>query len=211
MKFSHSRAEDLLGQNDADLVTVAECLPLMEIEKAMAIFNQLLRPGGTLAIWFYGGPICPGSDANTPEIQKLDRAITSRSFDPVRPLKGPTWSTIRSWLDNVTFAPSEWKDVRRMKWNSGYPLDFSEDFKDDLPSAIAASEIVETREDPTFWAKEVDLTWAKGFIDAQIPRQTSYLTDEVERMYREMREPMDGKMHPITWPVILTLAMKVGL
>jgi trans-aconitate 3-methyltransferase len=206
--FSHSRAEDLSGDKIADLVTVAECLPLMEIEKAISTFRDLLKPGGTLAIWFYGGPIYTGHDTATSEIQKLHRDITSRSFDQLRPLKGPTWSTIGSWLDNVALLPGEWKDVRRVKWNAEYPLGFSEDFKNDMPSAIGSSETMEKISDPTFWAKDVDFAWAKGFIDAQIPRKESYLTAEVEIIYAKMEELMGGKEHPITWPAILILATR---
>ena len=121
---------------------------------------------------------------------------------------GPAWPTIGSWLDAVALPPAVWEDVRRVKWNSAYPLGFSDDFKDGLPSAVAASEVVEPIEDLTFWEKEVDFAWARGFIDAQIPRKTSYLTQEVERMYKEMRELMEGKVLTITWPVVLILATK---
>ena len=177
-------------------------------KKAMSAFSNILKQGGTLAIWFYGGPMYTSNDASTPEIQQLHRKITFRSYDPVRPVKGPTCSTIGSWFDNVAMSSDSWKDVRRMKWNSGFPLGFSEDFKNDMPSAICSSETIETMSDDTFWAKDVDIAWARGFIDAQIPRNESYLTAEVERMYETMQGLMHGRTHTITWPVILILATK---
>jgi hypothetical protein len=204
----HSRVEDLLGRNDADLIMVAECLPLMEVESAMSAFSDLLKTGGTLAIWFYGGPIYVGDTPETAGIQRLHRLITSRSFDPVRPLLGPTWSTIGNWLDDVAVPAGMWEDVRRVKWNSTYPLGFSEDFKDGLPSAVGEGEVVERVEDLTLWEKDVDYEWVRGFIDAQIPRRTSYLTGEVEGLYEEMRGWMEGKLRRITWPVVLILATK---
>lgn len=47
------RGEDLLEvagagqQGKVDLITLAECLPLMDAEKAFVDFGKLLRPGGT--------------------------------------------------------------------------------------------------------------------------------------------------------------------
>lgn len=40
----------------ASLLTVAECLPLLDVPKAMSTFAHLLQPDGTPAVWFYGRP-----------------------------------------------------------------------------------------------------------------------------------------------------------
>lgn len=203
--FQQSRAEDVVDSG-ADMATVAECLPLMDLDQAMATFGSLLRPGGTLAIWFYGGPIY--ADPGHEDIQSLHRAITARSFDELRPLTGHTWDTIRSWLDNVKLPANHWKDVKRIKWNSDRPLSFSDEFESALESAIQPEETVKIVTDREFWAKDVDFLWARGFIAAQIPRQESYITPEVERMYARMEKLMSGKLHRITWPVVLILATK---
>ncbi|OCK78551.1 S-adenosyl-L-methionine-dependent methyltransferase [Lepidopterella palustris CBS 459.81] len=206
VSFAVSRAEDVVATTKADLITVAECLPLMDIERAMGNFSELLKPGGTLAIWFYGGPIY--IDAGDEEIQALHRTITSLSYDEIKPRKGNAWSTIGSWFDNVELPEKIWTDVKRIKWNSDKPLGFSDEFQNDAASCVRPDEVVEEKIDRSFWDKEVDFRWAKSFIDAQIPRQKSYITLEVETMYDQMEKLMAGRVHKITWPVVLILATK---
>jgi SAM-dependent methyltransferase len=42
--------------SSVDLVAAAECMPLMDAEKAIDAFAKVLKPNGTLAVWFYGRP-----------------------------------------------------------------------------------------------------------------------------------------------------------
>ncbi len=93
-----------LGQ--ADLVTVAECIPLMHAEQAMSVLAKLLRLGGTVAIWFYGRPIF--ADKSQKKCQAIYSRITGKAFERVLPLKGSPMAraliTMASWLDNVSFT-----------------------------------------------------------------------------------------------------------
>lgn len=125
--FEVCAAEDLAKpktgcEGTADMVTVAEAIPIMNADAALAAFATLLQPGGTLAIWFYGGPIfnSPGAAENSEmvkRVQALFRHITSRSLDQVRATVGadliPAESTLLSWLDNIAFDPASFQDVRR--------------------------------------------------------------------------------------------------
>ena len=53
-------AEDLSSKHkpgSAAMLTAAECLPLLDIPRAMSTFDHILQPKGTLAAWFYGTPV----------------------------------------------------------------------------------------------------------------------------------------------------------
>lgn len=209
------KAEDV-GRGDeekVDLVTAGECLALMDVPKAISNFAKLLAPGGTLAVWYYGGPKYIGSDVA--DIQALHRKITARSFDEFRPF-GPFWSsawvTIASWLDSVELPPQDWRDVRRIKWNEDLPLSYIDEdefgFEVDYKNHVPEEELVESRKDTTFWAKAADFEFAKGTIDAQIPRTKDYITEEVQGMFDQLEKMMEGRKLQVTWPVVLVLATK---
>lgn len=76
---------------------------------------------------------------------------------------------------------------------------------------IGQGETVDERgADRTFWEKiNVDFAWAKGFIDAQMPRKEAYAVGEVKAMLDELQRLMDGKVWNASWPVVLLLASKV--
>ncbi|KAJ8126822.1 hypothetical protein O1611_g6816 [Lasiodiplodia mahajangana] len=65
MAFVRSPAEELVaaslpkhaGLGETDLLLVSECIPLLDAPRALEAFHTMLRPGGTLAIYFYGRPI----------------------------------------------------------------------------------------------------------------------------------------------------------
>jgi SAM-dependent methyltransferase len=206
----------------ANMVTAAECIPLMNTDAAMATFSQLLKPNGTVAIWFYGGPIYASPDADDETIKKvqaLHRKITEHSFEEFRPLGKSSWkqacTKISSWLDNVPFDPNHWKDVRRVKWNSNHQLFFIDlesydyDFKTDFVNKVRDEEVVEQINDREFWIKkDVEFEWAKEFIDAQVPRTEDYVTYEVKELYEELETLMEGHRWNVGWPVVLLLATK---
>ena len=62
------RAEDLadsVGRGDqgkVDLITVAQAIPLLDVKRALSQCAKLLRPGGTLAVWFHGAQFSSKKD-----------------------------------------------------------------------------------------------------------------------------------------------------
>jgi trans-aconitate 3-methyltransferase len=55
MKLKQCSAEALVKahpSSNIDLITAAECLTLVDRDKALAGFATMLKPNGTLAIWF---------------------------------------------------------------------------------------------------------------------------------------------------------------
>ncbi|KAG6361926.1 hypothetical protein INS49_010155 [Diaporthe citri] len=206
------KAEAVISANKdragtADLITAAECIPLMDIDAAMSAFAKLLRPAGTLAIWFYGGPIfaIPGLDEHSPEVtgvQALFQEILNRSYDEFRPFKGSVLekpcTMIESWLDNVAFDPAQFKDVERVKWNTDRELHMlgrdAIGFDMKHINLIGEGEIVvDEGVDRSFLLREnVDFDWAKGFIDSAIARKKYYITDEVGEMLGRLEAKMKG-------------------
>lgn len=216
-----SASKDRAGT--ADLITAAECIPLMDIDAAMSAFAKLLRPGGTLAIWFYGRPILaiPGLDEHSPEVtgvQALFQEIFNRSYDEFRPFKGSVLekpcTMVNSWLDNVAFDPAQFKDVERLKWNTDRELHMlgndAMDFDVKHINLIREGEtVVDEGVDRSFLLREnVDFGWAKGFIDSAIARKKDYITEEVEEMLGRLERKMEGNTWNVSLPGVLLLATK---
>ena len=95
-EFVHSRGEDVSNdtgyKGTVDLVVAAESICLMDAERALSCFAELLRPRGTLAIWFYGRPAFVNIDDPMHERQQyLLGRILSRMFSKFRPMKETLW------------------------------------------------------------------------------------------------------------------------
>lgn len=90
--FEIRRAENLLNvsrakpEDKADLTTLAKWIPLMDAEKAFDRFARMMRPGGTLAVSFYGKPIFdePGQEKR----QAIYDRITAKAIERIFPSKG---------------------------------------------------------------------------------------------------------------------------
>ncbi len=218
-------AEDLVtlmgpdGHGTADLITLAECIPLMSAEHAFSGFAKLLRPGGTLAIWFYGKPIFAGDGQE--KSQQIYNQIAGKAFSRIFPIKDTIWqqafTVMASWLDNIGFPQEDWKDVERINWNHDKPLSFLPekyfDFEIKYKHSVTPDEKVDERVDRDFWAREqCGADWVEGFIDAQFPWKST--NDEVgaqlKPMYKELEEAMGGQgsKTKIGWPVVLLLATR---
>lgn len=228
VSFEVGIAEDVVSANKdregtADLITVAECIPLMDTGAAMSAFAGLLRPGGTLAIWFYGKPLfaSPGLGEDSPEVsgvQVLFQGVLNHSYDEFRPFKGGVLeragTMINSWLDNVPFDPAQFREVKRIKWNTDTGLNMLGrdvvDFDVKHVSLVGEDEVVEDEGvDRSFMLREnVDFDWAKGFIDSAIARKKDYITEEVEEMLGRLEGKMKGKTWNVSWPAVLLLATK---
>ena len=225
ISFQHCRAEDLstVGGPDsegrADLVTLAECVPLLDVQKAFGGFARMMRSGGTLAVWFYGKPIFDGPGQE--KSQAIFDKITAKAFERIRPFKGtpmePAFATLAPWLDDIAFPASEWSDVKRIKWNNDKQLTFLDkehfDFDYEYKSAIGRHEESVEKLDRTFWAKEeCGIEWAKEFNDAQFPWKTE--TDDIDTqlvtMFEDLEAAMGGKGSKVSiaWPVVLLLATR---
>lgn len=209
----------------ADAVFVGEALALMDPVAAFAGFRNMLRAGGTLAVWFYGRP----AFADGPErerCQELYGRIATRRFGAFikggggGPEKTAGWKRatdmLASWFDNVVFPTEDWKDVERHKWNTGGKMCFYDDeacdFAVEASSAISKDEKVVESTDETLWAESWNVAEVRRFIEVNLPsfRGEKDEDSEVEAWYDELEAAMGGKdtRRKIVWPVVLLLATR---
>jgi trans-aconitate 3-methyltransferase len=226
-------AEDLAGLpgsgawlGKTDMITAAECIPIMDIAAAMRTFHALLVSGGTLAVWFYGRPIflqSYGRDAAVDEVaQAAYDKLPTKAFGCVRPQRGSRWedstNVMASWLENIPIDYEEhWANVKRYNWNRDREMCFFDeaacDFEWKMTSLVdnEKEEIVETI-DRTIFAKEWAVEDAKGFVKANLPAfmQSEELWESMEPLFKELEEALGGKDSTVTvtWPVTLILATK---
>lgn len=220
-----------------DMIVAAECWPLVDSAVALSAFHQALRPGGSVAIWFYGPPIFAERD-HALKCQPLLKQTMSHAFARIIKTIGPEgergWkrsiSRMSAWLDDVDFFPREtesltdeqqkkapWTDVRRYKWNSGHELAFvgqeSCDFSaPPSPSAIRPDqETLIEKDDLTFWESEWDIHDLVRFLKVILPTMDQVMSQDtkVQELLAQLGTAMQGK-RKITWPVVLLLATKAG-
>ncbi|KAJ7775108.1 S-adenosyl-L-methionine-dependent methyltransferase [Mycena metata] len=226
ISFFEAASEDLAGHfpsGSVDLVTAAECLPLVDAEVTVDGFARLLRPGGTLAAWFYGRPTFAASGPDAARCQSLLDRTFSLAFQRVIRGGGPGWerATTRlvSWLDDVGFPAAQWESVERWKWNTHASMCFYDpevacDFPVERISSIdAARELVVEERDTNFWAKRWDVAGVRRYLYAAVPGIQAILDaaePELEALFSQLEAAMGGPsaVHDITWPVVLILATR---
>lgn len=228
-KFSSSlcTGEDLAKHHapqSADFIGAAECLPLMDADAALEAFATVLKPGGTLAIWFYGRP-----HFSEPEFaricQPLFDSIMDRAFSKVINGFGPertaswkrTASAMASWLDYLDFPTGSWEKVQRWKWNSksaalGFFTPDACDFEIETMSNVTDAEELLEKEDPQMWGGSWDIEGVKRFVDFSFPNIQDKVNGdvEIERLFGELENAMSGKkgddVRSYKWPIVLILA-----
>lgn len=226
LSFTLSRGEDLLEHHPAgsfDLITCAETFPLMDTAQALDNISALLRPGGTLAIWFYGPPHFT-EDEFAPECQPLLDAIMDHNFRPVvsggGDVRQGSWKRAAdgkaSWLDYIPFEKGVWADVQRRKWNTHARLSFFTPAACDFPvepcNNVGEGEFTGEERDDSFWQVTWDLGMLRRFVDASFPKSKGLSgTDEaMETMFAQLEDAMGGRgvERNLSWPVVLILASK---
>lgn len=229
--FVKSPAEELasvpmpeeVGRGKTDLVVVSECIPLLDAPKALQAFHTLLRPGGTLAIYFYGRPIYADGDAAACDAiyeciaTRINTFLFPFKGTPVFPFRARVADTIASYLDNVALPSEEWEGVERLKWNCDHPLLFhgKEGYDFELTPVDRRGEGDTSREviDREFWAEEWDVERVKAFLDSVYPnyrKKAGERYSEIEGMLEELRAAMGGgeARRRVCFPVVLILATR---
>ena len=228
VSFTHSMGEDLHthhAADSADLVAAAEAMVLMDSDAASASFAKILKPGGTLAAWFYGRPTFSDPillDRGQPLIDKIMvrnwRKVIRGSSEKRKAGFKRAADGMASWLDHVAFDPETWKDVHRIKWNPQAILPFfgreACGFEVDLVSKVrTGEEKVEEREDPSWWRNDWNAEELKKYFSVLFPGFKEAIGEgdaEIETLFGELTGLMGGKnkKHPFTWPAVLIMATR---
>lgn len=231
MTFVKSPAEELasgatpeeVGRGKTDLVVVSECMPLLDAPKALQAFHTLLRPGGTLAIYFYGRPVF--ADGDVAACDAIYERIATRICTFLLPFKGTPGfpfhargaEALVSYLDNIALPSEQWEGVERLKWNCDHPLLFNgkEGYDFEFAPVDRRGEGETSREviDREFWAEEWDVERVKAYLGSVYPNYREKAGErysEVEGMLEELRAAMGGgeARRRVSFPVVLILATR---
>ncbi|KAJ4305494.1 hypothetical protein N0V90_001025 [Kalmusia sp. IMI 367209] len=229
LSWTVSRAEDLINYHTPssfNMITCALTFPLLDTEKALHCMSTLLRPGGTLAIWFYGPPIFL-DPVQTAKGQAALYAALDHAFKPIvtggDPQARAAWKHaaegMASWLDYIPFSTEQWSDVRRQKWNnSNARLAFfgpdAGDFELEPKTAVGETELMIEEQDPNFWKVDWDIEMLRKFVLSIFPKPDHMNSaDEIMKGYfGELEKALGGSnvKVPMTWPAVLVLARKNG-
>jgi SAM-dependent methyltransferase len=226
LSYTLSKCEDLVDQlpsSSFDLITCALTFPLLDTDRALNTILTLLRPGGTLAISFYGPPFFTDPSVAL-ECQPLLYALADNQFQPVVSGQGAegraSWKRavdgMSSRLDYIPFSQSLWNDVRRHKWNTNARLPFfgpeACDFSIEPVSNVAGHEIATEERDPTFWSVEWNIDMVKRFIGAIFPKPAELDLPDPKRdaLFKQLSRAMGGvgSKKSMSWPAVLITARK---
>ncbi|KAA8570729.1 hypothetical protein MFRU_011g02080 [Monilinia fructicola] len=222
-------AEELAAHHEpqsADLVAAAECLPLMDGSAALSAFSTILKPGGTLAIWFYARPHFSEPEYIStcqPIFDRILDCIFSKLINGHGSKRTEGWKKAAegciSWLDYLDFfeKPGEWEKVVRRKWNNKstqntFFTPAACDFELEPISKVTAEEEVIEVEDPSMWERRWDMRGVKDFIDYSFPNVKSLVdgNDEIQGLLKKLQYAMGGEreIRAFKWPIVLVLATK---
>ena len=219
---SGATPEDV-GRGKTDLVTVSECMPLLDAPKALQAFHTLLRQGGTLAIYFYGRPIFTDGDAATCDAiyERLATLICSFSLPfintPGYPFHVRGIEGLASYLDNIAIPSEDWQSVERHKWNCDHPLLFNSkevyDFDVVVVDRRGEGETQKEVIDRDFWAEEWDVERVGAYLSSVYPKYREKAGEkyiEVEQLLEELRAAMGGgeAKRRVSFSAVLILATK---
>lgn len=226
LSYTLSKAEDLVNHfpsSSFDLISCALTFPLLDTDRALNTILTLLRPGGSLAITFYGPPFFTEPSVAL-ECQHLLYALADNQFKPVVSGQGSegraSWKRavdgMSSRLDYIPFSPSLWQDVHRHKWNTNARLPFfgpeACDFRVEPVSNVGSHEIATEERDPAFWSVEWDVEMIKRFIAAIFPKpaELNVPDPKKEALFDQLSQAMGGAgiKRPMSWPAVLITARK---
>lgn len=227
VSYTHSKAEDLAFHHpkaSADLVAAAEAVVLMDRDSGLRSFAEVLKPGGTLAVWFYGRPTFSESALHAKAQPILDKIMVLNWTKVIRG-SGPrrAWGfkrcadAMESWLDFLPFSANTWMDVQRYKWNTHGTLPFFDKeacgYDIEPTFNVAEGEKVVINEDPEFWKNEWDMAALKEYFRVLFPGFREAIGEgdkEIDALFGELTEAMggEGMTRPFTWPCSLVLATR---
>ncbi|KAL6713315.1 hypothetical protein ACLMJK_008780 [Lecanora helva] len=227
VSYTHSKAEDIAKHHlagSADMIASAEAIVLMDVDEGLKSFAHILKPGGTLASWFYGRPTFADPQLFTRGQSIIDKIMVLNWTKVIRG-SGPlrrwgfkrTADGMESWLDFVRFPVEDWANVQRYKWNTHGTLPFFGQeacgWAIEPMSNIGNKEKIIIERDPDFWKNEWNVGAVKSYFSVLFPGFREAIGEgdaEIDSLFHELAEVMGGEsaVREFTWPCVLTLATR---
>lgn len=213
VSFKQCVAEDLsqFPDNHFDLVTIGESAQWFQ-NKAFEEIGRVLKPQGTLAMWFYGNSHVPGD----PVASKIlyDTFFKFNTIFPYTEDTDAMFQRITSGLDKCKI-PEEYFEpgTRRLRINyksgtcvnppGAYPC------KTALPpSPIPQSDEIIPIEDPDFLTVTKSWDWFKGFMSVLIPMEHLDSNEVYKEEFDRLEKVLGGQQVKFSWAVSMILARK---
>ncbi|KAF2995377.1 hypothetical protein E8E13_003880 [Curvularia kusanoi] len=205
-----------------DFMSCAEAIALMDMPRYLEAAKTVLKPGGTLALWFYGRPhFLNGAGELNSKINKAYGELADHLFGFLVKGNEDAWlkptQNMHCWFDNLAIGEEDWSDVQRSKINFDCEMSFySADLGGLDPSivslGIGSHENVSSEIDRSFWGERWTLDEILRFIKVNMPMfdPEKFEDDEYHRLCTELEITMGGPgaRVDVCWPVLVVLAAK---
>jgi len=227
ISYTNCTGEDLASHHkpaSADQIAAAKAMVLMDTDASLRSFATVLKPGGTLATWFYGRPTF-SEPAFFKTCQPILDKIMVLNWTKVIRGNGPKRMRgfkrcadgMESWLDLVRFPQDIWIDVQRHKWNTHGMLPFfgkeACGFDVEPATNVAPEEKLVVERDPDFWLNSWDMAALKKFFSVLFPGFREAVGEgdkEIDGLYEQLTVAMGGEgvVRKFTWACVLLLATR---
>jgi trans-aconitate 3-methyltransferase len=212
--FQQAYAEDMswLETESVDVVTIGAAIHWTNPELAVRAAGKVLRPGGTLAIWYYNGRPFFADNLAAGEI--FDEIMERWAKDAKEPGSESEKSLFVSntELDCVPLPEGLFESgARRIKINAhGRPDAFAlvrSKVWMKHESRVGQHDVFENREIPGSWETMADVEWLQGYVQSLQP---TISTESCADLWRQMGLVLGGEKQTtrIVWPTVLLLATK---
>ncbi|KAL8716455.1 MAG: hypothetical protein Q9220_000362 [cf. Caloplaca sp. 1 TL-2023] len=210
VSYTHAKAEDLAIHHpvgSADLIGTAEAVVLMDRDSGLRNFAKVLKPGGTLAAWFYGRPTFSDSELFSKGQPVLDKIMVLNWKKVIQGSASKrAWGfkrcadAMESWLDFLPFDEEVWMDVERYKWNTHGTLPFfgkeACEYEIEPISNVKEREKQVSIRDTLFWSNSWDVGALKKYFTVLFPGFREAIGDgdaEIDKLFQDLAGIMGGE------------------
>ena len=214
VSFRQSPAEDIswLEPGSMDMVTIGAAIHWTNPELAVRAAATVLRPGGTLAIWYYNG-----------HPYFADNPAADRIFDEImerwgKQAKQPGSESEKSlFVSNTELdcvpLPEEFFEsgAKRIKINTQGRSDafalVRSKARSKHESQVGVNDVLEYREVPGSWETIADVDWLQGYIQSLQP---TISTASCADLWKQLEGALDGEKRTtrLVWSTVLLLATR---
>ena len=212
--FKQASAEDMswLESASMDMVTIGAAIHWTNPELAVRAAATVLRPGGTLAIWYYNGhPYFADNPAADDVFDEIMELWAKESKQPGSESEKSLFVS-NTELDCVPLPEELFEGrAKRIKFNAQSRSDpfalVRSKARMKHESKVGAHDVLEYRDVPGSWETIADVEWLQGYIQSLQP---TISTESCADLWKQMEVALGGEKGTtrIVWPTVLLLATK---